>query len=879
MFGDLLYRLRALFRRASLEAELEEELRGHIEQQIEKHLQSGLSLEEAERRARLEFGNVGAIKEECREAWGIRLINELFQDVRFGLRQLRRNPGFAAVVIMTLALGIGGNTAVFSVVNAVLLRPLPFKNPGRLVQIRGVVPLKFTTGSGLEWRSWAKGTKTLEDISVYATGDVNWAGGGRPMRASAAEVSGAFFQMLGTQPIEGRTFAASDEAASQPSVVILSYSLWKTRWPSGGSAIGETIQINGRPFTVIGVMPRGFNFPNRRQLWFPFALALPGPIFGDNVFIPATLARLRPGFSIHQVVAEMEVTAKRDATGDKSGYPPQIQVLPLHRALVGNTRQALLLLFGAVGLVLLIACADAANLLLSRNAGRVREVAVRSALGASRWRLIRQLLAESILLSLTGGAVGLLLGWCATKFVRALIPSTVPLTSGIGMDRWVLGFTFAVAVGTGIFAGLLPVLRSTRVNLTETLKEGGPDAHASSGGGTVRLRTAFGVAEIALAFVLLAGAALTIRSFADLIRVKPGFRTDHLISTRVALLGPAYKTQSSKTQFYDRVLRRAQALPGVRGAAFVSALPLAQRSWALIGLDVEGHPHTSKLDEKHLTPTIYATITPGYFRVMGIALLKGRYFNAYDAERSTPVAVISQSVARSYWGKGNPLGKRFRFAGTGNQWFKVVGVVTDVRGIGLSIAPKPRVYFPMVQRPAQAAFLVVRTAGAPMAVAGSLTDIVRSVDPEEPVSSYETMQQILSQSVASPKFRSVLLGAFAVLALLLAMAGVYGIMSYSVSQRQHEIGIRMALGAKKSDVLKMVVGQGLKLALIGVAIGIAGALALTRFLSSLLYGVKPTDPLTFIAVSLILLAVALVACYIPARRAAKVDPMVALRYE
>jgi predicted permease len=877
-----LERIGSIVRRTQAERCLDEELQHHIELKTRENIEAGMSPEGARYAALRAFGGFEQKKEQCRDADRLRWLEDIIQDVKYGLRQLRRNPGFVATVVITLALGIGGNTAMFSVVNAVLLRPLPLNKPDRIVSINGIAPYEFKVGSrpGFAWKSWAKGTNTLEEISTYATGQVNWSGHGEPIRVPAAEVSGAFFRTLGVGPVRGRTFSSSEESATHPGVVIVSYGLWKSLWQLNPHVIGQVIQLNGSPFTIMGIMPKGFNFPDRSQLWLPFPMYFSAQMFGGNTFNLNALARLRPGFAIQQASAEMEVIAKRDAAKEKLHLAPAVQVMSLHQALVGDIRPVLLLLLGAVGLVLLIACADVANLMLSRNTERLREVAVRAALGASRPRVVRQLLTESVLLSLVGGAFGLLLGWWGVSAARMLIPSWVPLISGIGLDGGVLAFTCVVGLATGVIAGLIPALRSTKITLTETLKEGGVGSRASSGMGLVRLRSTFGIAEIALAFTLLVGAVLLIRSFADLIRVKPGFRTDHLLTTQLTLLGPAYSSSAGRREFYDRVLRRVRALPGVESVSFANAIPFSGHSWTMMLLQAEGHPMPTKIDMQHGPMAVYTEVSRGYFRNIGIPLLSGRGFLPADAAPSSQVAVINQAMAKRMWPNRDPLGKQFRVAGFGhNPWDRVIGVVADIHGARLSMEPWPQAYFLMESHPQSTAYLLVRTAGKPSAFAGSLRKVIHSVDKDEPVSSFYTIDQLLSQSLASRRIRMVLLGTFAGLALLLAAAGVYGIVSYSVSQRTHEIGIRLAIGAQRSDIVRLVLREAMLMTLIGVAIGTVGAFGLSRFLHDLLYGVKPTDTSTFLIVTVVMAGIALAACLIPARRATKVDPMVVRRYE
>jgi putative ABC transport system permease protein len=868
-----------LFRRRQREEELDEEVQAHLRMAAQEHIEQGETSEQARTSAVREFGNVTLVKETTRDMWGFRWLETWLQDLRYGVRQLRKNPGFTAVAVITLALGIGANTAMFSIVNAVLLRPLPFKDPGRLVEVEGAYANDFvpTPKPHFEWAKWAEGLKTLAEFSIYENGTINLAGEGEPDRVAAAEVSEHFFSLLGINPVRGRTFLPAEEAAEYPFVAIISYELWQSGYGSDPGVVGKTVHLNGKPFTIVGIMPSGFEFPGQTQIWVTRPRNLGDEMFGGMAHMGWQIARLRPGATLEPARAELQVIAQSELPpGVKAGNP--VAVTSLHEFIVGDIRPALLLLLGAVAFVLLIACANVAHLSLARGVGRFREVALRAALGAGRARLVRQLLTESVLLALTGGALGLLTSVWTLQVAKRLVPAQDILTRGIKLDGWVLAFTFVVAVLTGIVSGLAPAWQSSKLDLTEVLKESVGSHTGLILGSRHRLRGLLGVFETAAALVLLIGAGLLLRSFGKLLEVNPGFRTSDLVAAKVSLLEPRYSAPESRLNFFQQVLSRVQALPGVRNAAFANALPFGTREGAILGLQVEGGP---EFQWGSGASAFCLIVSADYFPTMGIPLLRGRNFTEGDAKGSTPVAIISQTLARLGWRGQNPLGKHFGFAGDAPHSYEVVGVVGDVRGLDLGGQPWPQMYLPILQQPQSvtAPFLVIHGTQNSGAISASLRGVIRSVDKNEPIASIGTMEQLVSQSVAAPRFRTLLLGIFAVLAFLLAVVGIYGIISYSVSQRAHEMGIRMALGAERQDVVRLVVGQGMRLTLIGVAIGLVAALGLTRLLASYLYSVRPADLVTFVVVAMVMVAVALLACYIPARRATKVDPMVALRYE
>ncbi|HEX5410744.1 MAG TPA: ABC transporter permease [Terriglobia bacterium] len=873
----LLSKLSALFRKARLEQQLDEDVRAHLNMLAEENLRKGMTTEEARYAARREFGNIASIKEECRERWSIRIIEELVQDLRYGLRQLRRNPGFTAVAVLTLALGIGANTAIFSVVDTVLLRPLPYKDASRLLWATERFPFNHGAANVVspDFIGWKDRNQAFEQIGAAGgAGGENLTGAGPAIRVSITNVTTNFFSMLGVHPLLGRTFLASEGKLGNDHVALLSESLWRNQLGSDTHVLGKTIRLGGSAYTVVGVMPSSLRY-DKADVWTPFAL-------DDKRFSPQSpswailtvVGRLKPGVEIPQAQADLQLITRQM---DKE-YPPQasrfrsgarVQVVPLHELLVRNVRPLLLILLGAVGFVLLIACLNVANVLLSRGVVRDREIGVRLALGAGRGRLVRQLLTEALLLAVAGGALGCLAGLGTTKILSRLIPPNFPLSTH--PEVWIFTFTAFVAALTVVAFGLVPALLASRREVNDALKEGNQQAGLNRA--THRLRGLMAAAEIALSLILLVGAGLLMRSLLRLTEVSLGFDPHALL---IATVQRTWSSNPDAAQgyatFFQSALEKVQNLPGVRDAAVTSQYPLGppHNGTTLLNIKGRGQFHTPQV-------VMLTSISPDYFRTMAMPLLKGRTFNDQDSAHAEPVAVINSSLARILFGEGNPLGQRLSFGPPPQTWTEIVGVVTDTRDGMLEAEPDPELFTPYLQQPSYIMTLVLRTGTNPGSLAGALRKAVQDVDKNQPVFAVETMDDVIATLLAPRRFRALLLGLFAMLALVLAAVGIFGVISYSVSQRTREIGIRVALGAERGDVLRAVLGQGLKLALIGVGVGIAGALALTRFLSSMLYGVKPTDPLTFIAVSLILIAVALAACYIPARRATKIDPMVALR--
>jgi predicted permease len=817
-------------------------------------------------------------------------MSTLLQDLRFGLRMLAKNPGFTAVAVLTLALGIGANTAIFSVVNAVLLRPLPFPRPDRIVQVMRLYEdgTKEPAVSVPALRYWQSRNEVFDHLAAYQffTGGFNLSHGNQPEVIPGIHVSAGFFQVLGVKPLLGRTFSTEEDVPGGPAVVVMSNRLWRSRFGAAPDLVGKTITMDNESVTVIGIMPEVFEFPSRAELWAPLRLPATSQ---DPANDYNCIGRLKAGVTRKSAQAQMNLLQhqfNREYSALSSS--PDLLLSPLQEQIVGDIRPVLFVLLGAVCFVLLVACVNVANLLLARSAARQKEIAIRTALGAGRARLIRQLLTESILLGLLGGALGLLIAYWGTEALLALAPAGLPRLGEVGIDGWVLGFTVLVSLGTGVLFGLGPAVRVSRGDLNEPLKEGGRGSTEGLRG--QRTRSALVASEVALSLVLLVGAGLLIETFARLRQVKPGFDPHNVLTFQMSLSESKYSTPPKIFTMFRQVVQHLQALPGVQYAATVTALPLEQGPD--LPFDIEGH--LAKDPSQSTGDAQYRGISSNYFRALGIPLLRGRYFTESDTEQSAGVVIINQSMALQYLPNEDPVGKSLIIGrAMGPEWAdaaprQIVGVVGDVKDFALDQPPQPTMFIPYGQlRPYVLTLTlrelpsrwVVRTTGDPAGMSSAIQREVLTLDGDQPLAKIRTMDQVVAQSIAGNQFNAVLLGIFGGLALLLAAIGMYGVISYSVEQRTHDIGIRMALGARTEDVLKLVVGQGMILALTGVGVGLLGSLALTRFMTSMLFGVRPNDPATLAAVSLALLGVALLASYLPARRAAKVDPMVALRYE
>jgi predicted permease len=876
------------------EAEIVEELAQHLDDLYEQSTREGATEDEACRAARRELDESDLLARELRRVErqvkpekvvlgggrGTNVLADVGHDLRFAARVLLKNPGFTAVAVVALALGIGANSAIFSVVNTVLLRPLPYKNPERVVMVfedNSKLGYPRDTPAPANYIDWRDQNKVFGAMAAMAEVSLNLTGEGEPERLDGHRVSATLFPVLGVDPQLGRWFSAEEDQPGQNRVVILSHALWQRRFAGDPGVVGKTITLNGAGFQVVGVMPASFQFPSHEdQFWMPIAFTQQQAARRGSHYLDV-VARLKDGVTLEQARAEMTTIAGRlQQQYPQSNTDVGATVVPLQEQLVGNIKPALLVLLGAVGFVLLVACANVANLLLARAAARQKEIATRIALGASRARLIRQFLTESVLLASLGGMVGLLLSVWGVRVLKAFIPDTISQAKEISIDVKVLVFTLLVSLLTGLFFGLAPALQATKFNLNETLKDGGRDSAASSRGN--RVRAALVVAEVAISLVLLVGAGLLINSFMRLRSVDPGFRPENLLTMSVVLTPLKYPDMAHRSAFYTEMLRRVEAVPGVRSATVASQIPLTQQGDSS-GLLFEGRPDPPA---GQMNLAAIRVVAPLYFQTMNIRLLRGRAFTDQDRADSPNVGVISETMAHRYWPGEDPLNKRFSFGKPESDadMVTVVGIVNDVRQFGLDKDVKPQVYMSYQQMDGfLPRYLIVSTSVEPRSVASSVRGAVWEVDRDQPVSDISMMEDVLSESLARQRFSTILLGVFGAVALMLAAVGIYGVMSYSVAQRTREIGIRMALGARPQDVLKLAVGQGLKLVLIGVAIGAVAALALTRVMASLLYGVSPTDPVTFVTISLVLVGVALLASFVPARRATKVDPLIALRAE
>ncbi len=805
-------------------------------------------------------------------------MQTLWQDIRYGIRMLMKKPGFTAIAVLTLALGIGANTAIFSVVNAVLLRPLPYSDSERILWIEGINPSKGITESNIsapDFADWTTHNQVFEQMAIFAVGNAALTGNdAEPERVARASVSASFFPLLGVTPAVGRTFLAEEELPGREPVAVVSHGLWQRRFGSDPNFVGKRIDVSGRPATVVGIMPAGYEFPERTELWTPLRLNV-GEEPRDNRSYSA-MAKLKQSVTLTQAQAQMNtMTSSLAQEYEVTNAGWAVRLTRLQEEMIAELRPALLILFGAVGCVLLIACANIANLSLARGAARQKEIAIRNALGASRLRIIRQLLTESVLLSLLGGTCGLVLSIWLVDLLVAISPSDAPRFDEISLDGRVLGFTAIVACLTGVIFGLAPALAASKLDLNSTLQEGGRSA--TEGNRRNRVRSLLVVSEIALSLMLLVGAGLLIKSFMRLSEIHPGFNPENVLTMQFSLPSARYPEPQQRADFFRRLLERVRTLPGVESAGAVLSLPLGGTNFSVGRSFIrEGRPLTTEESRN----ASYLVTTPDYFRTMQIPFVAGRSFTEQDTSQSPMVVVINETMARRHFASENPLGKRITIWRDEKFPREIVGIVGDVKPGGLEDETGEQMYVPHSQDATWGLMtLAVRTRVQPLTLVGTVRAEVRALDKNQPIYNIQTMEQVRSTSLGNRRVSMLLFGVFAGIALLLAAAGLYGVIAYSVARRTHEIGIRMALGAQTSDVLKLVISQGMLLTFVGVAVGLVAAFVLTRLMSSLLFGVSATDPLTFVVVSIILIAIALLASYLPARRATKVDPGVALRYE
>jgi putative ABC transport system permease protein len=861
--------------------EFDAEVQEHLSLLAERYIRQGMTPENAALAARRQFGSATLLGEDRRAMQTIPAIEAFWSDLVYAMRMLRKNPGFATTAVVTLALGIGASSAIFSVCNAVLFKPLPYPEPGRIVMLweqpRGGTPHSVAPANFVDWREQTRSFSEVAAIRSFSS--MILAGQGEPARLNGAAVTSNFFSLLGVRIAAGRSFLPEEDLPDRNHVAILSYQTWQERFGAQPDIAGKRVMLNDTGYTVVGVLPVDFRFAskasdfearNQFDIWAPLALDMERLQRGTHPL--RVFARLKPGVELAQARAELNVLAanlERLYPEDNRGKG--IAAIPLGEQLTANVRPALATLLGAVGLLLSIACANVANLLLNRAAAREKEMAVRVALGASRQRLAQQLLTESVLLACLGGAGGLLFALAAIAALSSRFPADLSRASGISVDARMLVFTGLISLATGILFGLAPLFRAGRVNANESLKQ---NARAA-GGRQSRMRSSLAVAQIAVAMILLTGAGLMGRSLWTLLHVAPGFRTEHILTARLSLPRSRYPDNRRIAAFQHELLQIVRRAPGVQSAGFATYLPLSgtDNGWAF---SIEGRP---PLPVGVFNMAKYRPASPGYFEAMGIPLLRGRAFTFADTGDAPWVVIINQSMARAYWGRQDPVGQRLRF---GSQvWRTVTGIVGDVLHEGLDREASPEMYVPFTQAPniEGGPTVVVRTAMDPAAMAADVRGGVSAIDRAMPVDQIESMEQLVSVSVAEPRFRTVILAAFSVLALVMASIGIYGVMNYLVIQRTREFGIRLSVGGTQGDVLRLVLGRAAVLIGAGLCLGLSGSVFLVRLIARLLYGVKPLDPLTFIAVSILLSAVALSASYIPARRATRVDPMVALRHE
>lgn len=860
------------FRRGSMDRELAEEMRQHLELKAQQNLAGGMREDEARYAAQRQLGNLTRMEEQSREQWGFPFLESLVQDIRYGLRGLRKAPGFTAVAAITLALGIGATTAIFSVVNTVLLRPLPYKDSDRIVYIHTISPMfpEFQLGeSKPDFDDMQSGTHSFEAMAISQDKSANLTAPGEPEEVQSVAVSSGYLPLLGVSPVMGRTFQPEDEERKNGDVVLLSQRIWRERFGSDPNVVGKTITLEEKVYTVIGVMSGHFESANQKDIWLPFLKSSAEASKRSNWFF-SVLAKVKAGQSPQAVQTELDGVAARLAAQypeDSKGI--KFQLTPLQESVVGNAKSGFIPLLGAVAFLLLIACANVSNLILSRGVQRQSEMAIRVALGASRSRILRQLLIESLLLSGLGGAAGILLAVYGVAAYRALAPASVPRLSELHADLTIAWIALALASIAGILCGLAPALHTSRPDLNLALKE-----RLSSGTPTrFSLRGALVIAEVALALVLLDGSALMVQSMVRMLTVDTGFRTDHMLTAELNLPQSRYATPESQQIFIQQLLDTLHANERLKNVA-------ASDSPALHGLRMMTFDGDSSLETGGKSTTLQErAVTPEFFETMRIRLISGRTFQQTDVKAAPRVAIINQALAKRYFSGQDPIGKMIKFSPKAESQVQIAGMVADTRDVQLRAEPRPQIYLSLLQNESQSLHLFIRSSTDPLTLATELRKAVWSIDKDQPVSHVQSMTEVVSQSVAEPRFRTWLLGIFAAAGLTLTLVGIYGVVSYMAGQRTREIGIRVALGAQRGNVLQLVLGQGIRLTVIGAIAGVLGSLALARLLKSELFSIKPTDPLTLIGAAVLMLLVAVAACYLPARRATRVDPLVALRHE
>ncbi len=876
-------RLAATLRPSRHERELAEELDSHLQLHIDDCIRRGMSPEEARREARLRLGGVAQTQESVRARRRLPGVESLVADLRFGLRLLRRSPGFAAVAILTLALGIGASASMFSIVRAVLWSPLPYPQPSELVLVSEAADGggRATTTSFATWADWRARSRSFEELALLRSWQPTLGGSGSAEQIVAARVTVNFFRALGVAPALGRDFQAAEDTPSTRRVVILGHDLWRRRFDADPGIVGRTVTVDGDAFTVVGVLPSDFDplateatLGQAAQLWAPVGYQAADPWACRTCRHVFAVGRLAPGVTRESARAELGALTGALAAEYPGNYSSTAgAVVPMAEQLVGSARSALYLLLGAVGVLWLIACVNATLLLLARASHREREVAVRMALGAGRARIVRQLLCENSVLALLGAAAGLVPAYFLPQVLAALGPRVIPRLAEVGVDGGVLLFAFGLALASGILSGVVPALRLASSRLPATLRDGARSSAAAPGR---RLRSWLVVAQVALSLTLLVGAGLMVRSLSRLLDVAPGFEPDRVLTMRVSLVGPAYESDAAVRRYFDDVLARLSALPGVEASAMASQVPLGG-NYDTSGFHAEGRMAPNPEND----PSAQRFgVSPDYLRLMRIPLVRGRGLARSDVDGAPRAILVNQTAARQVWGDADPIGQRVKLGGTDEPWWTVVGVVGDVRHLGLDAPPEMQAYVPHAQWRAESAMiLTLRTTGPPLDLAAAAERAVRSIDPAQAVSQVTALEQFLTASVARRRFALILLAVFAGLALLLSAIGIYGVTSYAVARRTHEIGIRLALGARPPRLLASIVGRGIALTLAGIAVGAAVSLALSRTIAAHLHGVSATDPVTFAAVSGLLIAVAAAACYVPARRVLAVEPTEALRSE